>query len=123
MNLQTVTAIFVLLIVAVIMSAQGIYARQTVEYHTATVTDKDRIVETSSDGEGNTTTSSKYLVFTEDTTYELTDSLWHWQWNSSDMYGKISRGTTYCFKTYGWRSGFFSMYENIVSIEPGRCES
>lgn len=59
----------------------------------------------------------KYLIYTDNGTYEITDSLVYWRWDSSDLYGKIKVGKTYEAKVYGWRIPIFSSYKNIVSVE------
>ena len=59
----------------------------------------------------------KYLVYTDNGTYEITDSLVYWRWDSSDLYGEIKVGETYEAKVYGWRIPIFSSYKNIVSVE------
>ena len=82
---------------------------------TATVTDKERIVETYSEGQA----SSKYLVFTDIETFENTDSLIDMKFNSSDLYGKLQKGQACRFEVVGFRVAFMSMYRNIVSAE---CE-
>lgn len=67
--------------------------------------------------------TSKYLIFTElqpsgeVRVFENTDSLIEGKWNSSDVYAGITVGSTYRFKTYGWRWQFGSWYENIIDVE------
>jgi len=85
---------------------------QTSETVTFTVTDKETKV--TSDGEN---VSSKYIVFTENETFENTDLLFGGKFNSSDIQGKLKRGETYTADVYGWRVPFFSMYRNIVVIK------
>lgn len=58
----------------------------------------------------------KYLVYTDNGTYEITDSLVYLRWDSSDLYGKIKVGETYEAKVYGWRIPIVSSYKNIVSV-------
>lgn len=87
--------------------------------YVATVTDKERITETSTDSEGRTRVSSKYLVFTELDNNEVrvfqnTDSLIEWKWDSSNMQARLKKGERFKIETYGWRVPFLSMYENIV---------
>ena len=84
----------------------------TSEVVTITVTDKERITESS--GEDVT---SKYLVFTETETFENTDELIFGKWNSSDVQGKLKVDSTYTVKVVGWRLSFFSMYRNIVEVK------
>lgn len=85
---------------------------QTSDTVTFTVADKETKVV--SDGEN---VSSKYLVFTENETFENTDLLFGGKFNSSDIQGKLKRGKTYTAEVYGWRVPFFSMYRNIVVIK------
>lgn len=59
--------------------------------------------------------SSKYLVFTDSTTMEVTDSLVKWRFDSSGVYGKIRIGATYNADLQGYRIPFFSMYQNIIN--------
>ena len=90
-------------------SSAGI-AYGTKDTVTFTVTDKERIVE--SDSDGNTT--SKYLIFTDNGTFENTDTVWYFKFQSSDLYGKLKRGQTYEADVYGFRVGWLSMYKNII---------
>jgi hypothetical protein len=80
----------------------------TVDYVTAIVTDKERVF----DGE-----SSRYLIFTEEETFENVDSALFFKFNSSDVYGKIKKGGVYKFKVSGWRISVVSSYRNIISME------
>ena len=75
---------------------------------TSTVLDKERVVKDQ---------SSYYLIYTESETLTIQDTIIKGQWESSDLYGHIKEGQTYTFTVYGWRSGFFSMYRNIISYE------
>lgn len=101
-----------LMIVVMAISA-GFFQYGTVDYYTVNITSSERV--TSGRGESQT---SKYLVFTESgKTFENSDSLFHFKWNSSDLHGKLKQGGTYKLKTYGWRIPLFSTYENIVSAE------
>lgn len=60
---------------------------------------------------------SKYLVFTDDETFQNVDTIWYFKWNSSDVQGKLKPNQTYKVKVYGWRIPFFSSYRNIVHVE------
>lgn len=81
---------------------------QSREPVTITVTDKERV--TDSNG-------SKYLIFTEQGTFEVTDSLVATRWNSSDVYGEIEEGGTYTATRQGWRVPFMSLYPNLLDVE------
>ena len=80
---------------------------------TVTVTDKERIAELTGEG----TTKSKYLIFTDSGTFENTDTMLFWKFNSSDIYGSIKVNQTYTFTVVGWRIPFFSSYQNIVKVK------
>lgn len=61
---------------------------------------------------------SKYLIFTDGGVYEDTDTMMKGKYNSSDLYSKIKVGQRYTFHLRGVRSGFFSMYPNILTVKP-----
>lgn len=61
--------------------------------------------------------SSKYLIFTKDETFENTDSIAYFKFNSSDLYGQINKGKTYKAKVAGVRIPFLSWYRNIIRIQ------
>jgi hypothetical protein len=89
--------------------------------YTVTVTDKDRIVESSGNGE-NSHTTSKYLIFTKTDSGEVrvfqnTDLIFQWKFGSSDIQAKLEIGNTYNIKVVGWRVPFLSWYENIITVE------
>lgn len=102
---------FILVVLALIIHPIVYYS--TDDTVIATVTDKERIVE--SNGEK---VSSKYLIFTDKETFENSDLFLVGKFNSSDLQGQLKEGETYQFKVYGWRIGFLSMYRNIESATP-----
>lgn len=59
--------------------------------------------------------SGKYLVYTDKTTYEITDTWVGWRWDSSDVYGNIQVGKTYTATLQGYRVPFLSWYQNIIN--------
>lgn len=61
--------------------------------------------------------TSKYLVWSEDETFENRDSLIKGKFNSSDLYGDLEENHTYRCKVYGWRVQFFSWYRNIIECK------
>lgn len=75
-----------------------------------TVEKAERVTDT--DGKG-----SRYLIFTKDETFENTDRLVIWKFNSSDLYGSIKSNQSYQAKVVGLRIPFLSWYRNIVSIK------
>lgn len=61
--------------------------------------------------------SSRYLIFAQDETFENTDSIAFFKFNSSDIYGQINEGKTYRAKVAGARIPFLSWYRNIIEIQ------
>lgn len=109
------------IIVLVVVFSIKIFDFNDTEY-TITITDKDRITESSEDSDGNRNTSSKYLVFADDENgnplvFENTDCFIRLKFNSSNMQGKLKEGHTYKITAIGYRVPFFSWYQNIVKIE------
>lgn len=96
---------------AVLLAVSCLFPYITADTVTITVTDKERIVTGSGEG-----LSSKYLVFTENETFQNTDCLVRGKFNSSDLQGKLKEGQTYEADVYGWRLPFFSAYRNIVAV-------
>ena len=94
----------------VLLGGNAAYVYGTGDRATITVSDKERIVESDSDGN----TSSKYLIFTENEVFENTDSLFRMKFNSSDLQGSLKKGETYQCDVYGWRVPFLSSYRNLV---------
>lgn len=74
------------------------------------IQDKERIVT----GTG-ATQESKYLIFTDQETFENVDTWLALKFNSSDVYGSITEGATCEFTVTGWRIPFLSWYRNILS--------
>lgn len=77
---------------------------------TITVSDKERVC--SSD-----THDCKYLVFTETGTYENTDTLLNFKFNSSDIQGQLKPGNTYEVEVWGFRVPVLSWYPNILEVK------
>lgn len=74
-----------------------------------TIADKERV---------NYSNESKYLIYTEEgETFENRDSLIRGKFDSSDLYGRLKRGSRYRCRVTGIRNKFFSWYRNIVSCE------
>jgi hypothetical protein len=108
-------ALTVGLIIVLVISGLGLHpfwCYATRDSVTFTVSDKERIVESSGEG-----ISSKYLVFSPGETFENTDAWWFLKFNSSDIQGRFQVGRTYTAQVYGWRVQAFSMYRNIISVK------
>lgn len=105
-----VVAVAIILAACIIggCSLYGQYLEETEV--TLTVKDKERIVDR--DGSG-----SRYLIWTDDETFENIDVMMKGKFNSSDLYGQLERGKTYTCRVHGWRNGFFSMYRNLISCK------
>lgn len=82
----------------------------TQDFETFTVKKLERV--TNVDRKG-----SKYLVFTKNETFENTDELFFFKFNSSDIHGMMKEGSTYKAKVVGTRVTFLSWYRNIISVE------
>jgi hypothetical protein len=107
-NIKQAIAAFIILIGALFILdfvGTSYYGEHTV---TGKVLDKEKVVKNQ---------DSYYLIYTDNETFTIQDSLIKGQWRSSDIYGHIEKGQTYKLSVFGWRSGFFSMYRNIVKAE------
>lgn len=102
--IELIVVIAIIAVVGVIL-LPGILKVCNKQRVTVTVTDKGTKRKGDSD--------DKYLVYTNVTTYEITDSLLKWRWNSSDLYGSIEVGKTYEIETGGYRIPLLSTYQNI----------
>lgn len=102
--------ILIVLVIAVIVLLTWIPYGLTRGEITARVLRAERVVS----GSGESTTS-KYLIFTDQETLQNTDCLWAGKFRSSDLYGQIMIDSTYTFEVYGWRIPFLSMYRNILT--------
>lgn len=84
----------------------------TVDQVKLTVNKAERVTTGSGD-----TLSSTYLIYTNSETFQNSDSIWHWKWNSSDIHGQLKEGDVLTAKVYGWRIPFLSAYRNVVEVE------
>lgn len=112
-NLNTILSVLFIIIFVFIICFRPINKVCDIRNETATVTDKNV---------KNNSKESKYLIYCEDidgntVVYEVTDSLLHGRFNSSDVYAQISVGKTYEFTVGGSRSGFLSWYPNIYEYK------
>lgn len=108
------TVIFAVVVLLVILAlTSNIWLQYTtVTTVDATVTNTDRI----STGSGESL-SHKYLVFTKNETFENTDAILFWKFDSSDVQGHLEKGKTYRFKVNGYRVPWMSWYRNILEVE------
>ena len=71
------------------------------------------VTKTENSGRGG---DQKYLIYTTTETFENTDSVWYWKFNSSDIHGQITPGR-HVVNVYGWRVPLLSKYRNVVSFQ------
>lgn len=105
---HTVTRI-IILIFCLLIIGDIMIEFVTNEYH-ITVTDKQ--IKANSDD---------YLIFCELSTgetkvFSLNDSIIHWNFDTSDDFGRLQVGKKYTVRTSGIRFPLLSMYENIYEI-------
>jgi hypothetical protein len=60
---------------------------------------------------------SKYLIFTKNETFEITDEIFYQKFNSSDIYGALKPNHHYKAKVIGSRNPTWSWYRNIISVQ------
>lgn len=85
--------------------------------YTVTVTDKERVTQKSGDEY-----TSKYLIFCdgengESLVFENTDTVFHFKFNSSNIYEQLKEGKQYEITVVGVRIPFLSTYQNIIKIK------
>ena len=95
-----------------LLAGSAIYNQYTSENVTFTVTRTERITEEIA---GHLV--GRYLIFTENETFECTDAPQFGKFNSSDIYAVLFAGYTYSAVVCGWRVPFFDQYRNIISVE------
>ena len=111
-SLKGLTLVEVIIIMAIVLILGFVFIGGPIidrcTEDTVTITVEDKAVKRHGDSD------DKYLIYTDNGTYEITDSLAYWRWDSSDLYGKMKVGHTYECKICGWRIPFFSTYKNII---------
>lgn len=109
-SLITVVIVALFIVLALVMWAYGLY----MDTQHSTVYDKITKAErvTSKDGK-----SAQYVVWGNNETYTITDTIINKRWNSSDLYGKIQVGKTYKMDVVGYRFDVTSHYRNILTAE------
>ena len=116
---RTVTAIFTGIIIVLLIGLLAIAFYRPVNKVCNT---RDVIVRVTEKTVKNSDEGGKYLVFGEDEngsvhTFEITDSLLRFRFNSSDVYAAIKPGYKYKFTVGGSRVHFLSWYPNIYKYE------
>lgn len=75
-------------------------------------------VEDESSGNGYYDMFTTYMVVdTNNNVYQVSNSVWFWEWDAPEEWGKLSKGRTYTVNGYGKRMGLLGMYPQIITIE------
>lgn len=98
--------LFIFIILLVVFLGCGESINKAINMRTEVVTVTDKMVK-----------EEKYLIYSENTTYQISDSLLLWRWDSSDLYGQIMVGETYEIRVAGYRIPFLSWYPNIYEVK------
>lgn len=104
----------VLIVAAAVLALGGgvVWTFGSDEVVTVTVTEKERVTESDSDGK----VSSRWLVFCEGEVFQVSDVGLRGYWSASDTYRKLEAGNTYSVLVHGWRWPLFSTYRNILEV-------
>lgn len=105
-----IPAILVIAVLMIILSVVIPY--NTRDSMVTTVTEKQRMCNSTSEGQ-----DCKWMVFTKDQEFENTDTILFMKWNSTTLQRKLEIGKTYKIEYYGHRVGFLSSYPNIVGVK------
>lgn len=98
----------------------GSYLIQTnIEHRVIKVASKERLMSISTNTDGGTSSKWTNFVYSDDETYVVKDSLWNWHFRSRTVYAQIEVGATCRVILSGYRWGFLSMHQNIISAD---CE-
>lgn len=101
----------IVILLALVFGGSYCYAYAHEREATVVVVDKDRICDRDSNGHAD----CKYVVYTDKTTYRITDYIG--RVTSSDAYGRIIVCHRYHITYYGFRNGFTSSYPNIKQAD------
>lgn len=113
-KLKKLTLIELIVILCIIFVFGGLLCSPIIDRctkDTVTITIEDKGIKRHDKGD------DKYLIYTDKGTFEITDSIAYWRWNSSDLYGRIKVGNTYDCTVCGWRIPFLSSYKNIIEAK------
>lgn len=108
MSIKAVGAIVGILTIGAIFYGPIVHYSTQDTVNAVVVTEKERI---------GGADDGRYMVWTKDETFQNTDTIWAWKFNSADVYGKLPVGATCNFKVVGFRAGFLSMNRNILSAD------
>lgn len=112
--------VVILGIIAAAIAATGMEYNHR-ETYVITITSLDRVTTSSTNSDGVTTTSSKWMVLGvtdagEAVALENTDEMVFGKYNSSNIQAMFIIGQKYKIDTYGYRRPFWSQYPNILSV-------
>lgn len=100
-------------VILIVLTVPIWFSYSTKEDVTITVTDKELVCESSYNGSSD----CRYLIFTDKETFENTDSMIHFKFNSSDVYGQLEEDETYEVTVNWFRLSFLSIYRNILNVK------
>lgn len=106
---------FITILLVVILGLSFVYTRATSFERTVTVSQTFQNVKSNGDS------GSKHVYMMTDSegnSYKISDSLWYWQWRSTDIWASLKEGQLYKVRGYGWRIGILSSYPNIIEAIP-----
>lgn len=68
---------------------------------------------------GKESSSSHYMVGTDQGVFEVDNSMWLWIWDADERYASLKAGETYRLRVKGRKvlNFFFQQYPGIVSVE------
>lgn len=69
-------------------------------------------------GGGDAGVKQVYMIAdAEGNSYKVADSMFYWQFRSTDLWNGLEEEERYRIRAYGWRVGFLSMYPNVIEIK------
>ena len=77
----------------------------------------ETIYVTSKDDQATGSHGHQYLIFTPQGVFKITDSLWAWKWDSSDVFNGLQEHHWYRCNVHGLRNHFTSNYPNLMSCK------
>lgn len=104
---------FVGILVAGIFALNFIGAYRTADLKGVHVLGKENVVQSDSDGR----VSSRYLVFTDNETFEVTATIMNKRFDIARDYGRIEKGQVCDMHVAGWSFPALGIYRNLISYE------
>lgn len=105
------------LAIAAIFGAISYSIQSHIEKTEINVTSKERLLSVTNDGKGNTSSTYRNFVYTDNETYVVKDSVWNGHFTSATVYARVKIGSRCKVTLAGYRVGFLSMFQNIIEVE------